>query len=100
MKPLSAGRRGPRTEGRRRTEEENVIAAVVLAVVLIGGLVTFAWAERRSATGHPIQPPAFMRVDADLPLHGRGAVAGEVAIVGVSALIILGDLAVLELLIR
>jgi hypothetical protein len=75
-----------------------VIAALVLAVVLIGGLLTVAWVERRKAIGRPVQPPAFLHVDADLPLHGRSAVAAEVAIVGVSALIILVDLAVLELL--
>ena len=75
-----------------------MIAGLVLAVVLIGGLVAFAWDERRAATGHPIRPPAFLHVDVDLPLHGRGVLAGEIAIVGVSVLILLFDLAVLELL--
>ncbi len=73
-----------------------MIAGVVLAVMLLGGLLSFAWIERRAATGRPIQLPSLP--DVELPLHGRGVLVGEIAIVGVSVLIIAFDLAVLELL--
>jgi len=73
-----------------------VIAGVVLAVLLVGGLLAFAWVERRAATGRPIQLPSLP--DVELPLRGRGVLVGEIAIVGVSVLIIAFDLAVLELL--
>jgi hypothetical protein len=74
------------------------VAGLVLAVVLIGGLLVFAWAERRAATGHPIHLPSRPRIDVDLPLHGRGVLWGAIAIAGVSMLIIVVDLAVLEVL--
>ena len=89
---------GRRRRGVEGTEEQIVVAGLVLAVVLIGGLLVFAWAERRAATGHPIQLPSLPRIDAHLPLHGRGVLWGLIAIVFVSALIIVVDLAVLELL--
>lgn len=74
-----------------------MVAGLVLALVLIGSLLVFAWVERRAATGHPIQLPSLPQIDGDHPLHGRGVLVGELAIVGVCMLIIVVDLAVLEL---
>jgi hypothetical protein len=68
-----------------------------LAVMLVGGLLVFAWIERRAATGRPIQLPALP--DVELPLHGRGVLFGEIAILGVGVLIIVFDLAILQLLV-
>jgi uncharacterized iron-regulated membrane protein len=75
-----------------------VIAGPVLAVVLIIGLGAFAWIERRAATGDPIRLPPLPRTDVDLPLRGRAALVGEVLIVAVSLLIIMIELAVLDVL--
>jgi uncharacterized iron-regulated membrane protein len=74
------------------------MAGLVLAVVLIVGLGALAWIERRAATGHPIRLPALPWIDVDLPLRGRAVLVGEALIVVVSALIIVIDLAILELL--
>ncbi|HEV8205483.1 MAG TPA: hypothetical protein VGR04_02195 [Acidimicrobiia bacterium] len=71
------------------------MAGPVLVVVLIVGLGAVAWIERRAATGHPIRLP---RIDVDLPLRGRAVLVGEALIVVVSTLIIVIDLAILELL--
>ena len=70
----------------------------VLAVVLIVGLGTLAWIERRAATGHPIRLPALPRIDVDLPLRGWAVLVGGALIVAVSFLIIMIDVAILELL--
>jgi uncharacterized iron-regulated membrane protein len=75
-----------------------VIAGPVLAVVLIIGLGALAWIERRAATGHPIRLPALPRMDVNLPLRGRAVLVGEALIVAVSFLIIVIELAILELL--
>ncbi len=74
-----------------------MVAGLVLAVVLVGGLLVFAWVERRAATGHPIQLPSLPQIKVDLPLRGRGVLVGEIVIVGVTLLIIVIDLAVLQL---
>jgi uncharacterized iron-regulated membrane protein len=74
------------------------MAGPVLAVVLIVGLGALAWIQRRAATGHPIRLPAVPRIDVDLPLHGRAVLVGEALIIVVSTLIIVIDLAILELL--
>jgi uncharacterized iron-regulated membrane protein len=74
------------------------MAGPVLAVVLIVGLGALVWIERRAATGHPIRLPALPRIDVDLPLRGRAVLVGEALIVVVSTLIIMIDLAILELL--
>lgn len=73
------------------------MAGPVLAVVLIVGLGALAWIERRAATGHPIRLPALPRIEADLPLRGRAVLVGEALIVAVSTVIIVIDLAILEL---
>jgi uncharacterized iron-regulated membrane protein len=70
----------------------------VLAVVLIVGLGTLAWIERRAATGHPIRLPALPRIDVDLPLRGWAMLVGGALIVAVSFLIIMIDVVILELL--
>ena len=70
----------------------------VLAVVLIVGLGTLAWIERRAATGHPIRLPALPLIDVDLPLRGWAMLVGGALIVAVSFLIIMIDFAILELL--
>jgi hypothetical protein len=75
-----------------------VVAGPVLAVVLIIGLGVLAWIERRGATGHPIRLPALPRIDVTLPLRGRKVLVGEALIVAMSLLIIMIDLAILELL--
>jgi uncharacterized iron-regulated membrane protein len=75
-----------------------VIAGPVLAVVLIIGLGALAWIERRAATGHPIRLPALPRIDVNLPLRGRAVLVGEALIVAVSFLIIMIELAILDLL--
>jgi len=74
------------------------MAGPVLVVVLIGGLGALAWIEQRAATGHPMRLPALPRIDVDLPLRGRAVLVGEALIVVVSTLIIVIDLAILELL--
>jgi uncharacterized iron-regulated membrane protein len=74
------------------------MAGPVLAVVLIVGLGTLAWIERRAATGHPIRLPALPRIDVDLPLRGWAMLVGGALIVAVSFLIIMIDVAILELL--
>jgi uncharacterized iron-regulated membrane protein len=74
------------------------MAGLVLAVVLIVGLGTLAWIERRAATGHPIRLPALPRIDVDLPLRGWAMLVGGALIVAVSFLIIMIDVAILELL--
>ncbi len=76
-----------------------MIAGVVLAVMLVGGLLVFAWIERRGATGRPIQLPALPHIEVELPLRGRGVLLGEIAILGVGVLIIVFDLAILQLLV-
>ena len=75
-----------------------MIAGPVLAVMLVGGLVALACVERRAATGHPIRLPHLPRIDVDLPLHGRAVLVGEALIVVVSFLVIMIELAVVELL--
>jgi uncharacterized iron-regulated membrane protein len=75
-----------------------VVAGLVLAVVLIIGLGVLAWIERRAATGHPIRLPALPRIDVTLPLRGRAVLLGEALIVAMSFLIIMIDLAIVELL--
>jgi uncharacterized iron-regulated membrane protein len=75
-----------------------VVAGPVLAVVLIIGLGVLAWIERRAATGHPIRLPALPRIDVTLPLRGRKVLVGEALIVAMSLLIIMIDLAIVELL--
>jgi uncharacterized iron-regulated membrane protein len=75
-----------------------VIAGPVLAFVLIIGLGALAWIERRAATDHPIRLPALPRIDVNLPLRGRAVLVGEALIVALSFLIIMIDLAILELL--
>jgi len=74
------------------------MAGPALAVVLIVGLGALPWIERRAATGHPIRLPALPRIDVNLPLRGRAVLVGEALIVAVSFLIIMIDLAILELL--
>jgi hypothetical protein len=74
------------------------MAGAVLAVVLIVGLVGFAWIERRAATGDPVQLPDLPRIDVDLPLHGRAVLVGEAVIVVVSFLVIMIELAIVGLL--
>jgi hypothetical protein len=75
-----------------------MMAGPVLAVVLIVGLGTFAWIERRAAAGHPIRLPTLPRIAVDLPLHGRAVLVGEALIAAVSILIILIDLAIIQVL--
>lgn len=75
-----------------------MVAGLVLAVVLIIGLGVLAWIERRAATGHPIRLPALPRIDVTLPLRGRAVLLGEALIVAMSFLIIMIDLAIVELL--
>jgi uncharacterized iron-regulated membrane protein len=74
------------------------MAGPVLAVVLIVGLGAIAWIERRAATGHPIRLPALPRIDVDLPLRGWAVLVGGALIVAMSFLIIMIDLAILEML--
>jgi hypothetical protein len=74
-----------------------VLAGPVLAVVLIIGRA-LAWIERRAATGHPIRLPVLPRIDVNVPLRGRAMLVGEALIVALSSLIIMVDLAILELL--
>ncbi len=75
-----------------------MLAGPVLAVVLIVGLGALAWIERRAATGHSIRLPALPRIDVDLPLRVRAVLVGEALIVAVSFLIIMIDVAILEML--
>jgi uncharacterized iron-regulated membrane protein len=74
------------------------MAGPVLAVVLIVGLGALAWIERRAATGHPIRLPALPRISVELPLRGRAVLVGEALIVAVSIIIIMIDLAILQML--
>lgn len=74
------------------------MAGPVLAVVLIVGLGALAWIERRAATGHPIRLPALPRIGVELPLRGRAVLVGEALIVAVSIIIIMIDLAILQML--
>jgi len=75
-----------------------VVAGPVLAVVVFVGLGAFAWIERRAATGHPIRLPALPQIDVNLPLRGRAVLVGEALIVAMGLLIIVIDLAIIELL--
>jgi len=75
-----------------------VVAGPVLAVVVFVGLGVIAWIERRAATGHPIRLPALPRIDVNLPLRGRAVLVGEALIVAMGFLIIVIDLAIIELL--
>jgi hypothetical protein len=86
------------TEKRFALRRWIVMAGPVLAVVLIVGLGVLAWIESRAATGHPIRLPELPRIDVDLPLRGRALLVGEALIVAVSVLIIMIDLAIIELL--
>jgi uncharacterized iron-regulated membrane protein len=74
------------------------MAGPVLAVVLIVGLGTLSWIERRVAAGHPVRLPTLPRIVVDLPLHGRAVLVGEAVIAAVSILIILIDLAIIQML--
>jgi len=74
------------------------MAGPVVAVVLIVGFGALAWIERRAATGHPIRLPALPRIDVNLPLRGRAVLVGEALIVVMGFLIIMIDLAIIELL--
>jgi uncharacterized iron-regulated membrane protein len=75
-----------------------VVAGLVLAGVVLVGLGALAWIERRTATGHPIRLPALPRIDANLPLRGRAVLVAEALIVAMGFLIIVIDLAIIELL--
>ena len=75
-----------------------MVAGPVLAVVVFVGLGVIAWIERRAATGHPIRLPALPRIDVNLPLRGRAVLVGEALIVAMGFLIIVIDLAIIELL--
>jgi uncharacterized iron-regulated membrane protein len=75
-----------------------VVAGLVLAGVVLVGLGVIAWIERRAATGHPIRLPALPRIDVNLPLRGRAVLVGEALIVAMGFLIIVIDLAIIELL--
>jgi len=75
-----------------------VVAGLGLAVVVFVGLGVLAWIERRAATGHPIRLPALPRIDVNLPLRGRAVLVGEALIVAMGFLIIVIDLAIIELL--
>jgi hypothetical protein len=75
-----------------------MIAGPVLAVVLIVGLGALGWIERRAASGNPIRLPTLPRIVVDLPLHGRAVLVGEAIIAAVSILIILIDLAIIQVL--
>jgi uncharacterized iron-regulated membrane protein len=75
-----------------------VVAGLGLAVVVFVGLGVIAWIERRAATGHPIRLPALPRIDVNLPLRGRAVLVGEALIVAMGFLIIVIDLAIIELL--
>jgi hypothetical protein len=75
-----------------------MIAGPVLAVVLIVGLGALGWIERRAASGNPIRLPTLPRIVVDLPLHGRAVLVGEAIIAAVSILIILIDLAIIQML--
>jgi hypothetical protein len=75
-----------------------VKAGPVLAVALIVGLGALAWIERPAAMGDPIRLPPLPRIAVDLPLRGRGVLVGGALIVAVSFLIIMIDLAILDLL--
>jgi uncharacterized iron-regulated membrane protein len=74
------------------------MAGAVLAVVLIVGLGALAWIERRAATSHPVRLPHLPRIDVDLPLHGWAVLVGEALIVVVSLLVIMIEVAIVELL--
>lgn len=75
-----------------------MVAGPVLAVVVIIGLGVLARIERRAATGHPIRLPALPRIDANLPLRGRAVLLGEALIVVMGFIIIIIDLAIMDLL--
>ena len=75
-----------------------MVAGLVLAGVVLVGLGVIAWIERRAATGHPIRLPALPRIDVNLPLRGRAVLVGEALIVAMGFLIIVIDLAIIELL--
>ena len=75
-----------------------MIAGPVLAVVLIVGLGALGWIERRAASGDPIRLPTLPRIVVDLPLRGRAVLVGEAIIAAVSILIILIDLAIIQVL--
>lgn len=75
-----------------------MVAGLGLAVVVFVGLGVLAWIERRAATGHPIRLPALPRIDVNLPLRGRAVLVGEALIVAMGFLIIVIDLAIIELL--
>ena len=75
-----------------------MMAGPVLAAVLIVGLGTLGWIERRAAAGHPIRLPALPRIVVELPLHGRAVLVAEALIAAVSILIILIDLAIIQVL--
>ena len=75
-----------------------MVAGPVLVVVVFVGLGVLAWIERRAATGHPIRLPALPRIDVNLPLRGRAVLVGEALIVVMGFLIIMIDLAIIELL--
>ncbi len=75
-----------------------MVAGPVLAVVLIVGLGALGWIERRAAAGNPIRLPTLPRIAVDLPLHGRAVLVGEALIAAVSILIILIDLAIMQVL--
>ena len=75
-----------------------MVAGPVLVVVVFVGLGVLAWIERRAATGHPIRLPALPRIDVNLPLRGRAVLVGEALIVAMGFLIIMIDLAIIELL--
>ena len=70
----------------------------VLAAVLIVGLGALGWIERRAAAGNPIRLPTLPRIVVDLPLHGRAVLVGEALIAAVCILIILIDLAIIQVL--
>jgi hypothetical protein len=74
------------------------MAGPVLAVVLLLGLGALAWIQRRAAMGHPIRLPTLSWIDVELPLRGRAVLVAEVIIVVMSTLIIIVDLAIVELL--
>jgi len=75
-----------------------MLAGPVLAVVLIAGLGALGWIERRAAAGDPVRLPTPPRIVVDLPLHGRAVLVGEAIIAAVSILIILIDLAIIQVL--
>jgi hypothetical protein len=74
-----------------------MMAGPVLAVLLVGGLVTFGWVQRRAASGHPVRLPALPALDLPLPLRGAKVLLGEALIIVVSILIIAIDIVLLQL---